>query len=439
MTLVLGSRGWEIRSKKALNEKLLHCIWRHLHYDTAGLSTFDGKPLEVVQAGNPNDDQGPDFKDARIRIGDTLWIGHVELHVKTSDWHRHGHDADPNYANVVLHVVWEHDATTVSGLPVLELRDRVPLQRLKRMAHWIQGLSSVPCEQEMLAHRVCPSEGFLEKLVIERLSRKTERILSNLASARGHWEEVFWWQMARNFGYRVNADAFEEMARSVSVRILQQNKHSIHMLEALLLGQCRLLEGPHTDAYGRMLSGEYAFARRKYGLNPISLPVLFLRMRPMNFPTVRLAQLAMLIRESSRLFSRFRHARTVEEARTLLKVTANDFWHRHYGLDKPSHFQPKTLGSSMADNILVNTVIPFLYAYATHTGESSLREKALRWLRGTSGEANRAIRVFLLDGRLPGNAHHSQGLLELRTQYCERRRCLECDVCGILLARHGGV
>ncbi len=422
--------------QKPLNEKLLHCIWRYRHFDAAGLATFDGKPLEIVQSGVHNEDQGPDFKDARIRIGDTLWIGHVELHVRTSDWSRHGHDADSNYANVILHVVWEHDASTCSELPVLELRDRVPLQRLRRMAHWMQGLNSVPCEQEMVSQGVYPSESFLERLVIERLARKSERILSNLASAKGHWEEVFWWQMARNFGYRVNADAFEEMARSVSVRILQQNKHSIHMLEALLLGQCRLLEGPHPDPYGRMLSGEYAFARRKYGLNPISVPVLFLRMRPMNFPTVRLAQLAMLIRDSNRLFSRFRHVRTVEEARTLLKVTANDFWHRHYGLDKPSRFQPKTLGASMADNILVNTVAPFLYAYASHTGESSLREKALQWLMGTSGEANRATRVFLQGGRLPGNAHDSQGLLELRTQYCERRRCLECDVCGIMLSRH---
>lgn len=402
------------------------------------LETVDGRPLEIVHQGTAHQDQGPDFKDARIRIGDTLWIGHVEMHVRTSDWSRHGHDDDANYANVILHVVWENDCMASSDLPVLQLRDRVPLQKLKRMAHWMQALTSVPCETEMHSHRVYPSKGFIDRLVLERLSRKTDRILSNLASVKGHWEEVFWWQMARNFGYRVNADAFEEMARSVSVRILQQNKHSIHMLEALLLGQCRLLEGRHTDPYLRMLSGEYAFARRKYGLEPISVPVLFLRMRPMNFPTVRLAQLAMLIRESNRLFSRFRHARTLEDARTLLKVTANDFWHRHYGFGKPSPFQPKTLGASMADNIVVNTVAPFLYAYATHTGEASLRDKALQWLRETAGEANRATRVFRLDGRLPVDAHESQGLLELRTQYCERRRCLECDVCAMLLSQGKG-
>lgn len=428
------SAGRTFVPNRPLNEKLLHFIWQHRHFDDGSLAVTDGRPLYIVHGGAPHADQGPDFRDARVRIGDTLWIGHVELHVRTSDWFRHRHDGDPNYRNVVLHVVWEHDGCEPAALPVLELRDRVPLQTIRRLVHWMQGVAHVPCEREMHAHGIGPSTLFLERLVLERLQRKTERILSNLSAAKGHWEEIFWWQTARNFGYRVNADAFEEMARSVKVRILQQNKHSIHMLEAILMGQCNLLSEDSEDGYGRMLAAEYAFAKRKYGLQPIRMPVLFLRMRPQNFPTVRLAQLAMLIRESSRLFSRFRHADDTEEARRLLCVTANDYWHYRYGFDRPSAHQPKTLGRSMADNIIANTVVPFLYAYSMHNGQASVREKALQWLRETQAESNRATKVFHLPGGRPGNALESQGLLELRTHYCERRRCLECDVCAHLLS-----
>ena len=418
-----------------MNERLLHFIWQHRHFDAASLQTTDGRALEIVERGFAHQDQGPDFRDARVRIDDTLWIGHVEMHVRTSDWARHRHGSDSNYRNVVLHVVWEHDGRQAEDLPVLELRDRVPLQSLRRLAHWMQSLSQVPCEREMHAQRIKPASDFLERLVEERLKRKSERILSNLESTKGHWEEVFWWQMARNFGYRVNADAFEEMARSVKVRILQQNKHSIHMLEAILLGQCNLLDGRMEDAYGRMLASEYSFAKKKYGLQPIRVPVLFLRMRPLNFPTVRLAQLAMLVGESSRLFSRFRHTSSLEEATHLLTVTANDYWHYRFAFDKPSSFQPKKIGKRMADNVVVNTVAPFLHAYAARTGETRMREKAIHWLRETAAEANRATGVFHLTGRKPGSAMESQGLLELRTNYCERRRCLECDVCAALLSR----
>jgi hypothetical protein len=418
-----------------LNEKLLHYIWQHRHFNDGSLRTSDGRRLDIVFGGSPHSDQGPDFRDARIRIGDTLWIGHVELHVRSSDWFRHRHDGDANYGNVVLHVVWEHDGREPAGLPVLELRDRVPMQTIRRLVHWMQGLANVPCEREMHAHGIGPSATFLERLVVERLQRKSERILSNLAAAKGHWEEVFWWQTARNFGYRVNADAFEEMARSVKVRILQQNKHSIHMLEAILLGQCNLLAEDAEDDYARMLAAEYAFAKRKYGLHPIRIPVLFLRMRPQNFPTVRLAQLAMLVKESSRLFSKIRHAAGAEEARKLLTVTANDYWHYRYGFDRPSAYQPKTLGRSMAENIIANTVAPFLYAYSIHNREDTAREKALQWLGESKAERNRATEVFQLAGGRAESALESQGLLELRTHYCERRRCLECDVCALLLSR----
>jgi hypothetical protein len=421
--------------KPSLNEKLLHFIWHHGHFDKASLSTSDGRPMEIIDSGMPHLDQGPDFRDARIRMGDTLWIGNVEIHVRTSDWCRHGHDADRNYRNVILHVVWENDGGGDGELHVLELRDRVPLHSIRRLAHWMQGQSSVPCEKELRSHRIRPSVSFLERLVEERLLRKSDRILSNLASAKWHWEEVFWWQMARNFGYRVNADAFEEMAKTVKVRILQQNKHSIHLLEAVLLGQCNLLHEGVEDAYGRMLWREYAFARRKYCLQPIRVPVLFLRMRPSNFPTVRLAQLAMLVRESNRLFPRFRLASTLKEAKGLLAVTANDFWHYHYGFGKPSAFQPKTLGKSMIDNIIINTVVPFLYTYARHSGEAFLREKAMRWLRETDAESNSTERMFLNAGGRSESALDSQALLELRTHYCDKRRCLECDVCAMLLSR----
>ena len=411
-----------------MNEAFLQFIWQYQYFNRSALATTDMEEVEIIDPGTLNRNQGPDFLDARIRIGRTLWAGPVELHVKAGDWRHHGHDGDPQYGNVILHVVWEDDVGATCQVPVLELGGRIPRLLEDTYLGWMHNLRRIPCEAQLLSQGLSPSKAWLTTLLEERLHRRSDEILSRLAMSGGDWETAFWWQLARNFGYRVNADAFEDMARSLHPTLLGRNRHAIQQLEALLLGQCGLLEVRPTDAYVEMLQREYRFLKHKYGLHPVRTQVKFLRMRPQNFPTVRLAQLAMLLHEMERPFSRLLAAQTLEEVERLLTVTANDFWHYHYRLEKPAGFMEKTLGRGMVANIIINSVVPYLYAHALQTGRPDLRARAHRWLQDTGPERNAAIQVFLDGGSKASSAADTQALLHLEREYCSRKRCLECEI-----------
>lgn len=411
-----------------MNEVFLQFIWQFQYFNRSGLFTTDTEELEVIEPGTPNRNQGPDFLDARIRIGRTIWCGPVELHVRAGDWRHHGHDGDPQYGNVILHVVWEDDVGAAYPVPVLELSGRIPRVLEDTYLGWMRNLRRIPCEGQLLRHDLALSRAWLTGLLEERLQRRSDEITSRLVICGGDWEAAFWWQLARNFGYRVNADAFEEMARSLHPTLLGRHRHSIQQLEALLLGQCGLLEVRATDPYVELLQREYRFLKHKYGLHPVRTPVKFLRMRPQNFPTVRLAQLAMLLHDLERPFSRLLAMEALEGAEALLTVTANDFWHYHYRLEKSSTFMEKTLGREMVSNILINTVVPFLYAHACQTGRPEGRARALRWLQETVPERNAALQVFIEGGCKASSAADTQALLHLEREYCARKRCLECEI-----------
>jgi hypothetical protein len=411
-----------------MNEALLQFIWQNQYFNRSALLTSDMDEVEVIHPGTLNLNQGPDFLDARVRIGRTLWCGPVELHVRSGDWVAHGHTGDPLYQNVILHVVWADDVRTGSAIPVLELAGRVPRVLEDTYLGWMRNLRRIPCEEQLLRYALSPSRGWMAGLLEERLLRRSEELTARLSTCGGDWETAFWWQLARSFGYRVNADAFEEMARSLPMTLLARHRQSIQQLEALLLGQCGLLEVRPTDPYVSLLQREYRFLKHKYGLHPVKTHVKFLRMRPQNFPTVRLAQLAMLLHRIERPFSRLLAMETPQEASRLLTVTANDFWHYHYRLEKSSAFMEKTLGQEMVANILVNTVVPFLYAYGRQALDIRQRYRALQWLRESCPERNAPIRVFLEAGCRVASAADTQALLHLEREYCSRRRCLECDI-----------
>lgn len=411
-----------------MNEAFLQFIWQYQYFNRSALATTDMEDVEVIDPGTLNRNQGPDFLDARIRIGRTLWAGPVELHVKAGDWRQHGHDGDPQYGNVILHVVWEDDTGAVHPFPVLELSGRIPRVMEDTYLGWMRNLRRIPCEDQLLSQRLSPSKAWLSGLLVERLQRRADEILSRLAMCGGDWESAFWWQLARNFGYRVNADAFEDMARSLPPTLLGRNRHSIQQLEAMLLGQCGLLEVRPADAYVELLQREYRFLKHKYGLHPARTPVKFLRMRPQNFPTVRLAQLARLLHEMERPFSRLLAVQSLEEAERLLTVTANDFWHYHYRLEKTAGFMEKTLGGEMVANILINTVIPYVHAHACQSDRPDLRTRALSWLKEIGPERNAAVQVFIEGGGKARSAADTQALLHLEREYCSRRRCLECEI-----------
>ncbi len=417
-----------------MTERLLHFIWQFQYFNKSELTTLTGEPVQVLFAGQYNTNQGPDFSDAKIKIGKTTWAGTVELHIKTSDWKKHNHQSDTNYNNVILHVVWEDDGSQ-NSVPVIELKDKVSKILLERYEELMNATSFIPCEKSILTAKDITWKSWKDRLLVERLLRKSKIAETHLQQNNYHWEETFWWLLAKNFGMKVNADAFEAIAKSVSINILAKHKSQIHQLEALLLGQAGLLEGIFKDDYPVMLQKEYEFYKKKYKLNPggSSIPVYFLRMRPVNFPTIRLAQLAMLIHDSAHLFSKIKEADAVKNVKVWFDVTANDYWHYHYQFDEASAFKKKKLGAAMIDNIIINTIAPVLFAYGNYHDENKYKEKALRWLEETAAEKNAITKGFQQLKIENKNAFDSQALIELKNEYCSKKRCLECGVGNAIL------
>lgn len=415
-----------------MTERLLQYIWQFQYYNKGELSTTAGEPLQILFPGQFNTNQGPDFSDAKIKIGATTWAGTVELHINTSDWKKHNHQQDNNYNNVILHVVWEDD-TKANELPVLELKSRVPKVLLQRYEELMLSSSFIACEKMIHTVREITWKSWKERLLAERLLRKAAVVETYLRQNSYHWEATFWWLLARNFGMKVNADAFEAVARSLSINILAKHKNQIHQLEALLLGQAGLLNENFAEDYPVMLQKEYAFYKNKYGLQPINNPVFSLRMRPGNFPAVRLAQLAMLVHHSVHLFAEIKEAAEVKYVKSRFDITANDYWHYHYRFDELSAYRKKKLGAAMIDNIIINTIAPVLFSYGTYHNEQPYKDKALQWLEETTAESNVITKGFEKLGLENKTAYDSQALIELKNNYCHPKRCLDCGVGNAIL------
>lgn len=431
-----------------MTERLLQYIWQFQYFNKGDLQTTDGEPVQVLFAGQYNTNQGPDFTNAKIKIGTTTWAGTVELHIKTGDWYKHGHQHDKNYNNVVLHVVWNDESgnTTASvgktkelkgskSIPVLELQSRVPKFLLQRYEDLMNAASFIPCEKSIKDVKALVWKSWKERLLAERLLRKAGQVKQYLLQNNNHWEETFWWLLARNFGIHVNADAFEAVARTIPLTILAKIKTQIHQLEAVLLGQAGLLEGEFKEDYPVLLQREYRFQQHKYALKKSTQSLHFLRMRPGNFPTIRLAQLAMLVHHSAHLFAKIKDAPSIKDVKTWFDITANDYWHYHYRFDESSAFKEKKLGPGTMDNIIINTIAPVLFAWGDFHDDNLYKEKALQWLEETTAESNHITRGFQQTGIRIGNAFDSQAMIELKKEYCNHKRCLDCGVGNALLKR----
>ena len=411
-----------------MNERLLQYIWQFRYFNKQELTTIAGEQLHILHPGNLNTNQGPDFLDAKIKIGDTIWAGNIELHIRSSDWELHQHSGDKNYKNIILHVVWQHDIDLHLPFPTLELNDRVPKVLLSKYDELMNEASFIPCEKNLHSTSSIVWMTWKERLLVERLENKYQFILERLHQNKNNWEETFWWMLARNFGIKVNSDAFEQMAQSLPITILAKHKHQIHQTEALLFGQAGLLEGDFAESYPALLQKEYRFLRSKYKLSSIKLPLHFLRMRPSNFPTIRLAQLAMLVHHSSHLFAKLKEAGSLKEVKDMFTITANDYWHYHYVFEELSAFKEKHIGSQMINNLLINTVIPILFAYGHYNNEESHKLKALAWLEQIEAEKNAITNGYSKIGIGNKNAFDSQSLIQLKNEYCNKKRCLECAV-----------
>jgi hypothetical protein len=411
-----------------MTERLLQYIWQFQYFNGVDLHTEEGELLQIIHPGTFNTNQGPDFSDAKIKVNKTIWAGSIELHIKTSDWKNHKHSDDKNYKNVILHVVWQQDIQLDLPCSTLVLQDKVPKLLLAKYDELMNGDFFILCEKHIHQINSLSWQSWKERLLVERLEKRTQIIFDHQQKNKNHWEETFWWLLAKNFGAKLNSIAFEKVAQSVSVNILAKHKDQIHQVEALLFGQAGLLDHDFTEDYPKLLQKEYQFLKKKYNLQKVEASMIFLRMRPSNFPTIRLAQLAMLVHNSLHLFSKIKESNDIKSIKQLLQVTANDYWHYHYVFDETTAFKKKKLGEEMTDNILINTVVPVLFAYGHYHGESIYKDKALQWLEDIKAEKNSITTGFASLHVENKTAFDSQALIQLKNEYCNKKRCLDCSI-----------
>jgi len=415
-----------------MNEDFLQYIWQHRLYLPEGNLTADGELVEPLQPGQLNTDAGPDFTDVRVRIGDTLWAGCVEVHLQSSDWERHGHHTDPAYNNVVLHVVYRHDTDTYNArrqkIPVMELHfDERYYNNYHRLA---DSKSRIACRDELRIIDEFSLASWLERLTVERLEQKAEAIMQVYAATGNHWEETLYQRLARNFGFSLNALPFESLAKSLPLKILLKHRDNLLQIEALLFGQAGMLaDALIADAYHAELRKEYRYLQKKYSLEPIDRFLWkFLRLRPINFPTLRIAQFAGLIYHNEHLFSQITEVKSVDTIEKLFELKASAYWDTHYVFGKESPMRRKPLGKSAIRTVLINTVVPFLFVYGKARGIDDFCTRAVALLESLPAERNAILSQWEDLGVRNSNAFTSQALLQLNNGYCQPRRCLQCAI-----------
>ncbi|CAN5206507.1 DUF2851 family protein [soil metagenome] len=417
-----------------MKEKLLQFIWQFSYFNKGALTVSTGEYLQILHPGNINQGQGPDFLNAKICIGKTIWAGNIELHINASDWDLHKHSSDNNYKNIILHVVLNNDKP-VENIPALELKDRISTMLLTRYDQLMQTNKIITCSDQINNVSSITLESWKDRLVIERLMQKAQGILIKAEKNNFHWEEVFWQVIARNFGITTNADAFELIANGLPLKILTKHKNHLFQIEAMLFGLAGLLNKQIDDEYSEKLRKEYAFLNQKYQLKQPALPVFFLRMRPDNFPTIRLAQLAMLVHKSLHLFSKILEEENINEVMKLLNVSASEYWNDHYKFSEVSKVKVKRTGKQMIRNIVINTVIPILFSYGIYHKRPSLKNKAVNWLEQLAEENNSVTKNFTDLNLSSKTAFCSQAFIQLKHEYCDKKRCLDCAIGNAILKR----
>ncbi len=412
-------------------EQLLHYLWKYRLYRPSGLTTTQGDTLEIIDPGLENTDAGPDFFNAKIRINGTVWAGSVEIHQKASDWLAHGHSADKAYENVILHVVETDDGTVFrqNGEAIPQLVLPIPEQVIDNMEWLLTRDSPVACLERLPAIDPVFRLQWMDALLAERLERKTDDILRWLDLYQKDWNEVFYILLCRNFGFGVNSDAFERLARSLPLKCILKQRPSASQVEALFLGQAGLLNDSNGNRhhYYRLLQQEYSFLRKKYGLEPLE-PHIFrnLRLRPDATPHIKLVELAAIWIRHDTLFSSVLSARTPRELKDFFRVPASAFWDTHYNFLRPSPHKKKQLGENALNMLLINTVVPLMFAYGLYHQMDEHKARALRLLASIPPEQNSIISLFSQVGMKPRNAGDTQALIQLKRNYCEQKKCLYC-------------
>jgi len=418
----------------SLSEDFLYYIWQFRLFNTLRLFCVNGEALEVLKPGILNRDAGPDFSYARIQIGDTLWAGNVEIHLRASDWELHGHHKNKAYDSVILHVVYEYDRQIyrLDGVevPVLVLKDLINPDLWDKYTLMIAGRTAFPCQQQIGAVNQMTVNGFLSRLLAERLEQKSKEVLEVLQRLKGDWNETFYRFLCRNFGFKINALPFEMLAASLPQQLLDKHTDQPIQVDALLFGQAGFLQQDFNEEYPSMLKTEYQFLASKYGIKNIDASVWkFLRTRPQSFPTLRIAQLSALLRKSNHLFSSVLEVDNLKQLYLLFgDIQVHEYWLRHYHFNKPASDVPLQLGRQSVCNILINTVCLFLFTYGKYMDQQIFLDRALDFLEAIPAEKNAIITAYSSYGVLPGNAFFSQAILQLNKCYCSQKKCLNCGI-----------
>ncbi len=416
-----------------VKEDLLQYVWRTKQLSLDELFTTDGEKVDIFHFGYLNSHAGPDFSQAKIKINDTLWVGNVEMHVLSSMWNTHGHNNDPAYDNVILHVVYEEDKEICrkdrSKIPCIELKDRILPKIKSNYGKLLQNDYWVPCEKLI---NLVPQEKiqfWWHHLLVDRLERKTNDIKDILAINRGDWEETTFVLISKYLGGKVNSLPMELLARSIPVTTLYKNRNNLLTVEALLFGQSGMIQSAFKDEYPSKLKKEYSFYQKKYSLQPIN-PVAwkFGKMRPANFPTIRIAQLADLLYQQEFLFRKIIEAHDGLTIKSIFAAEASFYWNNHYRFDKESKSRVKKLGDGFIDMLSINVVAPLLFTYGMMTGEEKYKNKALHLLQEIPPEKNNIISRWKSLSVTPKNAYDSQSLIQLKQQFCRHQKCLHCAI-----------
>ncbi|MEG1586622.1 MAG: DUF2851 family protein [Bacteroidales bacterium] len=414
-------------------EQLLHHIWKYALYEGKELHTTSGDSFEVIDAGIYNPDAGPDFFNAKIRTGITVWVGNVEIHQHSSDWYQHRHHTDKAYDSVILNVVMQHDSEIyrTNGEKIAQFVMQVP-DRVMDDYSFLQDHSpaSIPCAFRLGQINPLLLSDWKTALGMERVLAKSSRAKILVDRYAGNWEEAFYILLARSFGTGINSDAFERLARSLPLSYLLKHIDSLLQTEAFLFGQAGFLEEDYPEhPYYRLLQREYALLRSKFRLTPLPRTMWkFFRLRPSSFPQVRIACLASLLHTYPRLFSSFIQATSIDKLKEPFQITLHAFWENHYQFDTVSVDKNKGLGFQTVESILINTLVPVLFAYAERTDQPLLEERAICFLEDLKPENNVYVRNWREAGMKIGSAFDSQAILQLQKEYCDKKKCLYCRI-----------
>lgn len=415
-----------------MKEDFIYYLWenRLLHLD---LTTTEGDEIVILSVGIRNLDSGADYNNARIKIGGTLWAGQVEIHVRSSDWYRHNHQDDNNYNNVILHVVYECDNKS-PPIPTLEVKGKFDIGLLQNYEAFLNSRKWIPCEDFIGGVHCFAINSWLDRMLVEHLEKECKDLDFRLKNNHDDWEQTFYQRFMRYFGLKVNNDAFEYLSRVLPLNLLLKHLDNDIYVEAMMFGCAGFLDDDFEEPYPNLLKREFRMLKSKFGLRTVPISNWkFLRLRPPNFPTIRIAQISKIIIKNGAMFSKIRDSNSIEEIIELFDVELDGYWNNHFQFDKISgSVKKKNLGKTAVELSMINSVVPMLFYYGKYHLSERHVEKAMSYLEQLEAEDNLIIRNFQKCGLMFQNAFQTQAALYMYKHYCRRRRCLECRIYCLL-------